>query len=61
MDYSAVISKHLGDTAKHIKLAFQQAREHGAVLFFDGADSLLSKRVATGSRVQPASIRSATR
>lgn len=48
VDYSAVISKYLGDTAKHIKLAFAQARDHYAVLFFDEADSLLSKRVATG-------------
>lgn len=48
VDYSAVISKYLGDTAKHIKAAFQAAREQEAVLFFDEADSLLSKRVATG-------------
>ncbi len=48
VDYSAVISKYLGDTAKHIKAAFHTARELEAVLFFDEADSLLSKRVATG-------------
>jgi SpoVK/Ycf46/Vps4 family AAA+-type ATPase len=48
VDYSEVISKYLGDTAKHIKAAFAAAREHDAVLFFDEADSLLSKRVATG-------------
>jgi len=48
VDYASVISKFLGDTAKHVKLAFAQAREHDAVLFFDEADSLLSKRVATG-------------
>jgi SpoVK/Ycf46/Vps4 family AAA+-type ATPase len=48
VDYSAVISKYLGDTAKHIALTFKQARENDAVLFFDEADSLLSKRVATG-------------
>jgi SpoVK/Ycf46/Vps4 family AAA+-type ATPase len=48
VDYSAVISKYLGDTAKHIKLVFQAARDQDAVLFFDEADSLLSKRVATG-------------
>jgi SpoVK/Ycf46/Vps4 family AAA+-type ATPase len=48
VDYSAVISKYLGDTAKHIKAAFAAAREQNAVLFFDEADSLLSKRVATG-------------
>jgi len=40
--YSAVISKHLGDTAKHIK----RASHHGAVIFLDEADSLLSKRVS---------------
>jgi SpoVK/Ycf46/Vps4 family AAA+-type ATPase len=48
VDYSAVISKYLGDTAKHIKTVFEAAREQDAVLFFDEADSLLSKRVATG-------------
>ena len=48
VDYSAVISKYLGDTAKHVKAAFAAARDHDAVLFFDEADSLLSKRVSTG-------------
>ena len=48
VDYSAVISKYLGDTAKHIKLSFEQAREQDAVLFFDEADSLLSSRVSMG-------------
>ena len=46
VDYSSVISKYLGDTAKHIKLAFERASHHGAVLFLDEADSLLSKRVS---------------
>lgn len=45
VDYSAVISKYLGDTAKHIAQAFRRAEELGAVLFFDEADSLLSRRV----------------
>jgi len=48
VDYSAIVSKYLGDTAKHIALAFRQAAEADAVLFFDEADSLLSRRVATG-------------
>jgi SpoVK/Ycf46/Vps4 family AAA+-type ATPase len=48
VDYSAVISKYLGDTAKHIKAVFQAAREQDAVLFFDEADSLLSRRVPAG-------------
>lgn len=46
VDYSAVVSKYLGDTAKHIKRAFERAAHHGAVLFLDEADSLLSKRVS---------------
>ncbi len=46
VDYSSVISKYLGDTATHIKLAFERATHHGAVLFLDEADSLLSKRVS---------------
>jgi SpoVK/Ycf46/Vps4 family AAA+-type ATPase len=45
VDYSAVISKYLGDTAKHITACFKRATELGAVLFFDEADSLLSKRI----------------
>jgi SpoVK/Ycf46/Vps4 family AAA+-type ATPase len=48
VDYSAIVSKYLGDTAKHIALAFRQAAEADAVLFFDEADSLLSRRVSTG-------------
>ncbi len=48
VDYSQIISKYLGDTAKHIAKAFKEAAEAEAVLFFDEADSLLSRRVAMG-------------
>jgi len=48
VDYSAVISKYLGDTAKNIAACFRRATELGAVLFFDEADSLLSRRVPIG-------------
>jgi len=48
VDYSQIISKYLGDTAKHIAKAFRDAAESDAVLFFDEADSLLSRRVAMG-------------
>ena len=48
VDYSQIISKYLGDTAKHIAKAFKEAAEADAVLFFDEADSLLSRRVAMG-------------
>ena len=45
VDYSEIISKYLGDTAKHIKKAFAEAREFNAVLLFDEADSLCSRRI----------------
>jgi ATP-dependent 26S proteasome regulatory subunit len=48
VDYSAIISKYLGDTAKHIVQAFKRAKELNAVLFFDEADSLLSRRIPMG-------------
>lgn len=48
VDYSQIISKYIGDTAKHIKAAFDEARRLGAVLFWDEADSLLSRRVGMG-------------
>jgi SpoVK/Ycf46/Vps4 family AAA+-type ATPase len=48
VDYSAIVSKYLGDTAKHIVQAFREAADADAVLFFDEADSLVSRRVSTG-------------
>ena len=52
VDYSQIISKYLGDTAKHIAKAFREAAEADAVLFFDEADSLLSRRVAMGESLR---------
>jgi SpoVK/Ycf46/Vps4 family AAA+-type ATPase len=48
VDYASIVSKYLGDTAKHIRRAFREASEAGAVMFFDEADSLLSRRLDTG-------------
>jgi adenylate kinase family enzyme len=45
VDYANMISKWVGDTAKHIKGAFADAKKADAMLFFDEADSMLSKRV----------------
>lgn len=44
VDYSQMISKWVGDTGKAIKAAFAAATQHGAILFFDEADSMLSRR-----------------
>lgn len=40
-------SKFMGETAKNIQAAFGQARESGALLFFDEADTLLGKRLSS--------------
>ncbi len=40
-------SKFMGDTAKNIQGAFEQARQTGALLFFDEADTLLGKRLSS--------------
>ncbi|TRO25845.1 ATP-binding protein [Ectopseudomonas mendocina] len=40
-------SKFMGETAKNIQAAFEHARETGALLFFDEADTLLGKRLSS--------------
>ena len=45
VDYSSLESKYVGDTSKHIKTVFKAASKHGAVLFFDEADSFLGRRM----------------
>lgn len=49
-NYAEVESKFVGETAKNIKAAFQKARETGAVLFFDEADSILGRRLSIVSQ-----------
>jgi len=43
---SDVESKFMGETAKNIRKAFALATEHGSILFFDEADTLLGKRLS---------------
>ena len=45
VDYAEIESKYVGETAKNIKLLFTTAEELDAVIIFDEADALLSKRV----------------
>lgn len=47
VDYAQLESKYVGDTSKHVAAVFAAAREHGGVLFFDEADSVLGRRTAT--------------
>jgi SpoVK/Ycf46/Vps4 family AAA+-type ATPase len=44
IDYAQIESRFVGDTPKNITMAFAAAREANAVLFFDEADSVLSRR-----------------
>ncbi len=44
VDYAQIESRFVGDTPKNIVAAFKAAYESNAVLFFDEADSVLSRR-----------------
>jgi SpoVK/Ycf46/Vps4 family AAA+-type ATPase len=43
-DLSAVVSKYIGETEKHLRLLFDAAEAGGWLLFFDEADALFGKR-----------------
>ncbi|MBP6900213.1 MAG: ATP-binding protein [Burkholderiaceae bacterium] len=44
IDLSAVVSKYIGETEKHLRVIFDAADQGGAVLLFDEADALFGKR-----------------
>ena len=44
IDLSAVVSKYIGETEKHLDRIFAQARDGNAILFFDEADAIFGKR-----------------
>lgn len=44
IDLSAIVSKYIGETEKNIRRVFDAAEYGGAVLLFDEADALFSKR-----------------
>lgn len=45
VNYSQIESKYVGETAKNLEDVFKVAKDKDAILFFDEADALLSKRV----------------
>ena len=58
--YSQIESKYVGDAPKNLRRVFSEAKETGAVLFFDEADSFLGKRmenVSSGSEQAINSLR----
>ncbi|MFP2925256.1 AAA family ATPase [Pyxidicoccus sp. 3LG] len=44
VDLSAVVSKYIGETEKHLGRLFDEAEGTSAILFFDEADALFGKR-----------------
>jgi ATP-dependent 26S proteasome regulatory subunit len=46
VDYAQIESRYVGETPKNIVAAFQAAAHHDALLFFDEADSVLSRRLS---------------
>jgi ATP-dependent 26S proteasome regulatory subunit len=46
VNYADIESKYVGDTPKNLTAAFEMANQQDAVLFFDEADAMLSKRVS---------------
>ena len=44
IDLAAVVSKYIGETEKNLNVIFEEGRKSQAVLFFDEADVLFSKR-----------------
>lgn len=44
IDLSAVVSKYVGETEKHLRRLFSEAEKANVILFFDEADALFGKR-----------------
>lgn len=56
VDYAGLESKYVGETSKHIKTVFKQAKEQGAILFFDEADSFLGRRIESVEQSYDAAV-----
>jgi len=56
VDYSRIESRYVGDTAKNLAVMFKQAKDENAIIFFDEADALLSKRVTNMSSSTDVSV-----
>ena len=56
VNYAEIESKYVGETAKNITKLFALAKEQDAILFFDEADAILSKRVTNMSSATDVSV-----
>ncbi|VXA91502.1 AAA family ATPase [Enhydrobacter sp. AX1] len=56
INYGDIESKFVGETPKNIKSAFDFAKAHDAILFFDEADAILSRRVTNMTSATDTSV-----
>lgn len=56
INYAEIESKYVGETPKNIQSAFEYAKEQNAILFFDEADAILSRRVTNMSSATDTSV-----
>lgn len=56
VDYAEIESKYVGETSKNLSDLFRTAQEKQAVIFFDEADALLSKRVTNMTSATDVSV-----
>jgi len=56
VDYAEIESKYVGETAKNLSALFRTASEQNALIFFDEADALLSKRVTNMTSATDVSV-----
>jgi len=56
VDYASLESKYVGETSKNISEIFRKAKEQQAIIFFDEADAILSRRVTNMSHATDVSV-----
>lgn len=56
VNYSQIESKYVGETAKNLNGLFKYASDKKAIIFFDEADAMLSKRVTNMSNSTDVSV-----
>ena len=56
INYGDIESKYVGETPKNIQNAFAFAKENDAILFFDEADAILSRRVTNMTSATDTSV-----
>ena len=56
VDYAEIESKYVGETSKNLSNLFRMATEKKALIFFDEADALLSKRVTNMTSATDVSV-----